>query len=123
MRCSPSRRRWAAFFIRLMQQECASSGFELASPRDSFDRGSHVSYAHNDAYAICQALFSRGVVGDFRTPDLLRLGFSPLYTSFTDVFDAVATVRDVMAERAWDPHCLPDTSTRHMSRQTRNAQA
>ncbi len=89
-------------FIRLMDQECAGAGFALASPRDDAARGSHVSYAHPDAYAICQALIARGVVGDFRAPDLLRLGFSPLYTSFTDVFDSVATLRDVMAERAWD---------------------
>ncbi len=89
-------------FIRLMAQDCDGFGFTLASPGDGRARGSHVSYAHADAYAVCQALIERGVVGDFRTPDLLRLGFSPLYTSYTDVFDAVATIRAVMSARAWD---------------------
>ncbi len=89
-------------FVRLMAQECDGFGFTLASPRNGRVRGSHVSYAHADAYAVCQALIARGVVGDFRTPDLLRLGFSPLYTSYTDVFDAVATIRAVMSARAWD---------------------
>ncbi len=89
-------------FIRLMAQECPGFGFALASPADDDRRGSHVSHAHGEAYAICQALIARGVVGDFRAPDLLRVGFSPLYTSHADVFDAVAALRAVMAEREWD---------------------
>ncbi len=89
-------------FIRLMAQECGGFGFALASPVDDASRGSHVSYAHPEAYAICQALIARDVVGDFRAPDLLRMGFSPLYTSHVDVFDAVAAIRAVMAEQAWD---------------------
>ncbi len=91
-----------ALFIRLMTQECGDFGFALASPEDDHVRGSHVSYAHADAYAICQALIARAVVGDFRAPDLLRMGFSPLYTSYADVFDAVDAIRAVMSERAWD---------------------
>ena len=89
-------------FIRMMAQECGGFGFVLASPADDALRGSHVSHAHAEAHAICQALIARGVVGDFRAPDLLRMGFSPLYTSYADVFDAVAEIRAVMAERAWD---------------------
>ena len=89
-------------FIRLMAQECGGHGFTLASPADDDARGSHVSHAHAEAYAICQALIARGVVGDFRAPDLLRLGFSPLYTSHADVFDAVAALRAVMEAREWD---------------------
>ncbi len=89
-------------FIRLMAQECGGFGFALASPADDAARGSHVSHAHGEAYAICQALIARGVVGDFRAPDLLRVGFSPLYTSHADVFDAVAAVRAVMTGREWD---------------------
>ncbi len=91
-----------ALFIRLMAERCAEYGFTLASPQDDRARGSHVSYAHDDAYAICQALIARHVIGDFRAPDLLRMGFSPLYTSYTDVFDAVAAIGAVMAEGAWD---------------------
>ncbi len=89
-------------FIRLMAQECGGHGFTLASPAEDAARGSHVSYAHGEAYAICQALIARGVVGDFRAPDLLRMGFSPLYTSHADVFDAVAALRAVMEAREWD---------------------
>ena len=89
-------------FVRLMAERCGEVGFTLASPADDACRGSHVSHAHDEAYAICQALIARGVVGDFRAPDLLRMGFSPLYTSFADVFDAVETIRTVMSSREWD---------------------
>ena len=96
-------------FIRLMAQECGGFGFALASPADDGMRGSHVSHAHAQAHAICQALIARGVVGDFRAPDLLRMGFSPLYTSYVDVFDAVAAIHAVMAGREWD---RPEHQTR-----------
>jgi len=89
-------------YIRLMEERCGGHGFALASPRRSTDRGSHVSFAHDKAYPICRALIERGVIGDFRTPDLLRMGFTPLYTRFVDVWDAVEAIRRVMEERAWD---------------------
>ena len=91
-----------AFYIRLMEERCRDFGFTLASPRDDAQRGSHVSYAHDHAYPVCQALIARGVVGDFRAPDTLRMGFAPLYTSYEDVCRAVETIRDVMATRCWD---------------------
>ena len=75
-------------------------------------RGSQVSYAFaGDGYAVMQALIERGVIGDFRAPDLLRFGAAPLYTRFVDVWDAVDALRDVLA-RCWrartDPaHCAP----------------
>ena len=90
-----------AFYIRLMDEHCGGFGFTLASPRGDAERGSHVSYAHDHAYPICQALIARGVVGDFRAPDILRMGFAPLYTSFEEVFRAVETIRDVMTGGAW----------------------
>ena len=89
-------------FIRLMGERCGGFGFTLESPVCDASRGSHVSHAHPEAHAICQALIARGVVGDFRAPDLLRMGFSPLYTAYVDVFDAVDAVRAVMSEREWD---------------------
>jgi kynureninase len=89
-------------FIRLMEDRCAREGFTLASPRQASARGSHVCFAHDHAYPICRALIERGVVGDFRAPDLLRMGFTPLYTRFVDIWDAVEVIRDVMATRAWD---------------------
>jgi kynureninase len=91
-------------FLALVERQCGQFGFTLASPRDSHDRGAHVSFAHPQAYAICQALIARGVVGDFRAPDLLRMGFAPLTTRFIDVWHTVAVLRDVMASQAWaDP--------------------
>ena len=65
------------------------------------DRGSQVSFAHPDGYAIMQALIERGVIGDFRAPDVLRFGLAPLYLRYTDVWDAVAMLRDVMRTSAW----------------------
>ena len=92
------------FYIALVEQRCAAFGFELASPRAGAARGAHVSFAHPHAYAICQALIARGVIGDFRAPDVLRMGFAPLTTRFIDVWRAVDLLREVMATRAWgDP--------------------
>jgi kynureninase len=91
-----------ALYIRLMNERCAGLGFTLASPRDDAARGGHVSYAHANAYPICQALIARGVVGDFRAPDLLRMGFAPLTTRYEDVCHAVEAIRDIMLTRIWD---------------------
>ena len=68
-------------------------GFRLASPRDAARRGGHVSLAHPDAWRICRALADAGVVADYRVPDRLRLGPSPLYTRFVDVWDAADRLR------------------------------
>ena len=88
-------------FIELADQEL--SGFGLASPRDAAQRGSQVSLiTHDDGYAIMQALISRGVIGDYRAPDILRFGFAPLYVRYVDVWDAIATIKDVMATGAWN---------------------
>ncbi len=91
-----------ALWIDLVEQRCADDGFTLASPRDPAQRGSHVSFVHPEAYPICQALIARGVIGDFRAPDVLRMGFTPLYTSFEDVWRAGDILADVMASRTWD---------------------
>jgi kynureninase len=89
-------------FIDLVRQECGGAGFALASPEDAVERGSQVSLRHPDGYPIMQALISRGVIGDFRTPDILRFGFAPLYVRYVDVWDAVVTLRDIMETGAWD---------------------
>jgi kynureninase len=86
-------------FIRLVEQECA--GFTLGSPRDSAARGSQVSLRHEQGYAIVQALIARGVIGDFRSPDVLRFGFCPLYVRFVDIWDAVQHLKAVMAGNEW----------------------
>ncbi|WP_016745097.1 kynureninase [Rhizorhabdus wittichii] len=89
-------------FIAMVEARCAGHDLELISPRDAARRGSHVSFAHPDAYALCQALIARGVVGDFRAPDAIRFGFTPLYTSFEDIWNAVEILARVLDERAWD---------------------
>jgi kynureninase len=74
---------------------------ELASPADSAARGSHLSFRHRQAYAICQALIARGVIGDFRDPDVLRLGFAPAYLSFADIAAAARHLAEVLAGEEW----------------------
>lgn len=82
--------------------EAACPTLALATPRDPAQRGSQVSFRHPEGYAIMQALIARGVIGDFRAPDILRFGFTPLYTAMRDVEGAVAVLRQVMAEDLWD---------------------
>lgn len=89
-------------FIRLVEARCAGFGLSLASPRDAVLRGSQVSFRHEEAYAVMQALIARGVIGDFRAPDLMRFGFAPLYLRQVDVFEAAEALRAVLASRAWD---------------------
>jgi kynureninase len=89
-------------FIDLVLARCATFGLCLASPRAFADRGSHVSFAFSDAYALCRALIDRGVIGDFRAPDVVRFGFTPLYTRFVDVWAAAEILADVVSLRAWD---------------------
>jgi kynureninase len=88
-------------FAALVEQECAGHGFAIASP-PAPQRGSQVSVRHEHGYAIMQALIAHGVIGDFRTPDLMRFGFAPLYIRHVDVFDAVAVLKEIMETRAWD---------------------
>jgi kynureninase len=89
------------FFIELVDSRCAGFGVGLASPRDSGRRGSQVSLTHADAYAVKQALIARKVIGDFREPDILRLGFTPLYVRYVDVWDTVETLVKVLASEEW----------------------
>src|SRR4029453_2570120 len=88
-------------FIELVDERCAGSGVEVASPRDTAQRGSQVALRHTQGYAVMQALIARGVVGDFRAPDLMRFGFAPLYVGFADVWDAVAVLHDVLAREVF----------------------
>ena len=88
-------------FIGLVDQELAGFGFGVASPRDAAERGSQVALTHRQGYAIMQALIARGVIGDFRAPDILRFGFAVLYLRFADVWNAVATLKDIMQSGAW----------------------
>lgn len=89
-------------FIELVETRLPDAGFELVSPRNANERGSQVAFAHPEGYAIMQALIDRGVIGDFRAPDILRFGFAPLYVRFTDVWDSVDCLKDIMDNRTWD---------------------
>ena len=80
----------------------AATELTLVSPRGSAERGSQVSFSHPEGYAIMQALIERGVIGDFRAPDILRFGFAPLYNTPDDVDHAAATLSDIIATSAWD---------------------
>jgi kynureninase len=95
-------------FIALVEQRCADHGLGLATPREHSKRGSQVCLTRSEgAYAIIQALIARGVIGDFRAGDgaahldILRFGFTPLYTSFEDVWNAVEHLRQVLETGEW----------------------
>ena len=89
-------------FIALVDVRCAGRGVSVVTPREPEQRGSQVSLAHrDDAHAVMQALIARGVVGDFRAPDILRFGFTPLYTRFADVWDAVDRLVQVLESGEW----------------------
>jgi kynureninase len=105
-------------FIELVEARCADHGLTLATPRNHAVRGSHVSFAHAGGdncggYAIMQALIARGVIGDFRAgdasapadsadaKDILRFGFTPLYTRYADVWQAVEHLHQVMSTLEW----------------------
>ncbi len=81
--------------------EAACPALTLATPRDPAMRGSQVSFRHPEGYAIMQALIARGVIGDFRAPDILRFGFTPLYLRFADLWDAVEHLRAVLERGEW----------------------
>ena len=76
-------------------------GLACVTPRDATQRGSHISFRHPHAYALAQALIARGVIGDFRSPDILRLGLTPLYLSHEEVWRAGQLLGDVLASEPW----------------------
>jgi kynureninase len=88
-------------FIAEVEARCGDE-VRLFGPRDLAARGSHVCFAHPEGYAVMQALIARGIVGDFRAPDLMRFGFTPLYTSFEDAWRAADALADILAIREWD---------------------
>ncbi|QGZ38738.1 kynureninase [Pseudoduganella flava] len=98
-------------FIALVEERCAGHPVELVTPRAHARRGSQVSFTHPHGYAVMQALIERGVIGDYREPHIMRFGFTPLYTSFTDVWDAVDILRQVLDEQAYDVHAARSAVT------------
>ncbi len=89
-------------FIALVEQRCGAHPLGLVTPRDHARRGSQVSFTHPHGYAVMQALIARGVIGDYREPAIMRFGFTPLYTSFSDVWDAVEILRQILDDQTYD---------------------
>jgi kynureninase len=89
-------------FNALVKQEIGADTFALVSPSEPEMRGSQLCYAHENGWPIMRALIDRGVIGDFRAPDILRFGFTPLYVGYLDVWNAVATLKAIVGDRAWD---------------------
>jgi len=87
-------------FIELIQQRCP--WFIIGSPTNDEHRGSQVSLTHLQGYAIIQALIARNIVGDFRAPDNLRFGFTPLYLRYVDLWDTVDALVDIMSNERWN---------------------
>src|SRR6185295_17596720 len=87
-------------FVELVEAWCPE--LVLASPRDAAERGSQVSFRHPRGYPVMQALIARGVIGDFRAPDVLRFGFAPLYIRYADVWKAAETLAEILDSVSWD---------------------
>jgi kynureninase len=89
-------------FIELLESRCGGHPLGLVTPREHARRGSQVSFTHPHGYAVMQALIERGVIGDYREPHIMRFGFTPLYTSFADVWDAVEILKDILDRADYD---------------------
>ena len=89
-------------FVELTEERCGEFNFELICPKNSEERGSQVAFAHPEGYAMMQALKRREVIGDFRAPNIMRFGITPLYLSFADIAEAVERLRLICEHREWD---------------------
>ena len=89
-------------FIALVEARCGGHPLGLVTPREHARRGSQVSFTHPHGYAVMAALIGRGVIGDYREPAIMRFGFTPLYTSYADVWDAVEILRAILDDAAYD---------------------
>ena len=98
-----------SFFLELADETLVPLGFEPVTPRDPAERGSQVSLRHEVAYGVVQALIARGVVGDYREPDLVRLGFAPLYVTHAEALRAAEELRAVLDA---GEHLAPEYATR-----------
>jgi kynureninase len=95
------REKLSSLFQQLIAEGCAGHGLELASPDKAADRGAHISYRHEHGYAVMQNLIDRGVIGDFRAPDYMRFGFSPLFMRYGDVKRAVNVLREILNSQSY----------------------
>jgi kynureninase len=90
-----------SFFQELKQASPELNELQLISPENSNERGSQLAYSHPDAYGICQNLIDNNVIADFRMPDVLRLGFSPLFLSFQDIHTAITELNLIMTSKSY----------------------
>ena len=97
------------FFLECVAEK--GLDLDLVSPTDSARRGSQLSFRHPEAYAICQALIARGVIGDFRDPDILRLGFAPAYLRFEDMAQAAQHLAEVLQTEEWRRQAFSQRTT------------
>ena len=93
--------RMTDLFIEIVEDRCGDYGFELISPRNAEQRGSHVSFHNDDGYSIIRAMHDQGVVCDFRAPGKMRFGFAPLYIRYVDVWDAADRLHNILANDTW----------------------
>ena len=96
-------------FIQLLEERCDGFDLKLVSPKDSCDRGSHVSIEHEQGFSIMQALIDKNVIGDYREPRVMRLSFAPLYNRYVELWEAVDILEEIMREELWS---LPQYQTR-----------
>ncbi len=93
-------------FADLVEERCFGHGLACITPSGPELRGSHISYRHPHAFELCQALIAGGVIGDFRAPDTIRFGLTPLYLGFVDVWRAVEAMADILATDRWREPCF-----------------
>ncbi|NGM87916.1 kynureninase [Parapusillimonas sp. SGNA-6] len=98
-------------FIDLVESRCGAHPVKLITPRAHEQRGSHVSFAHPDGYAVIRALIERGVIGDYREPHIMRFGFTPLYIRYVDVWEAVDRLAAILDDAAFEAGIAPDAVT------------
>src|SRR4029079_12779058 len=98
---SAKSRSLSRLFVSEVEARCGSE-VRLESPRDPAKRGSHVVFSHPHGYAVMQALIARGVIGDFRAPDMMRFGFARLNNRGDEVRRAAAILGDIVSSGEWD---------------------
>jgi len=94
--------RQADIFAALLDQELSGHGFHRVTPQNPSQRGSQICFAHENGWPITQCLTAHNIIGDFRAPDIVRFGFTPLYLGYAELWDAVAILRRIMDGRLWD---------------------
>ena len=90
--------------MEMVEQELAGMGFSIGNPREDHRRGGHVCLVHPEAVRICKSLKEKGVIPDFRAPDVIRLAPVALYTAYTDIWEAVQRLKRIMEEKDYERH-------------------